>query len=138
MLLMTESFGSKMIFVTTNPCLTWVITHTNDPSLTNMNTYKCKKRKKSKVYICDLQNHIRVMFDWYSLSSLHWGLKRKDIGVKWCLRTALYLCASSIYIFQPDHILSFWPLTSSGGTSRYFSFERFCASPFSERPQKNS
>ena len=87
-----------------NPCLTWVITDTNDPSLTNMNTYKCNKRKNSKVYIlCDLQNHLRVMFDWYALSSLHWGLKRKDMGVKWCLRTALYLCARKIYIFY--HII---------------------------------
>ena len=78
----------------THPSQIWI--HTN-----------AKKRKNSKVYIlCDLQNHIRVMFDWYSLSSLHWGLKRKDIGVKWCLRTALYLCARNIYIFlQPDYIL---------------------------------
>ena len=91
--------------MTANPCLTWVITDTNDPSLTNMNTYKCKiVGGKSKVYLlCDLQNHLRVMFDWYSLSSLHWGLKRKDIGVKWCLRTALYLCARKIYIFY--HII---------------------------------
>ena len=59
---------------------------------------------KSKVYLlCDLQNHLRVMFDWYSLSSLHWGLTRKDIGVKWCLRTALYLCARNKYIFY--HII---------------------------------
>ena len=91
--------------MTANPCLTWVITDTNDPSLTNMNTYKCKiVGGKSKVYLlCDLQNHLRVMFDWYSLSSLHWGLKRKDIGVKWCLRTALYLCARNKYIFLPHH-----------------------------------
>ena len=71
----------------THPSQIWI--HTN-----------AKKRKNSKVYIlCDLQNHIRVMFDWYSLSSLHWGLKRKDIGVKWCLRTALDLCASNICIY---------------------------------------